>query len=106
MTCDLFHRLVDPATSEGMSLLDPDRQAHWINPDTGQVEGFYGSGQYVVDPGTAKRGPFDNTEARHQFISSAYHRPGDLCGTCHDVSNPAVGSLAPPSPIRPTPTAS
>ncbi|MGH9750515.1 MAG: hypothetical protein ACRD6R_11410, partial [Candidatus Polarisedimenticolia bacterium] len=97
VSCDLCHRLVDPATPEGMSFLSPDRQAHWTNPETGQIEGFYGSGQYTVDPGSAKHGPYDNAEARHQFAASAFIRSGDLCGTCHDVSNPAGGALAPNS---------
>jgi len=97
VSCDLCHRLVDPASSEGMSMVKSDRQPFWTNPDTGLVEGFYGSGQYVVDSGSAKRGPFDDATARHQFIPSTYHRSGDLCGTCHDVSNPAAGDLAPNS---------
>ena len=33
-------------------------------------------------------------EARHQFMQSLFHRDRDFCGTCHDVSNPAVGDLA------------
>jgi hypothetical protein len=28
-------------------------------------------------------------------MQSNFHRSGDLCGSCHDVSNPAVGDLAP-----------
>jgi hypothetical protein len=97
VSCDLCHRLVDPGSAEGRSLVSAGREAYWTNPETGQVEGFYGSGQYVVDPGNAKRGPYDNAEARHQFLASSFQRSGDLCGTCHDVSNPAAGALAPNS---------
>jgi hypothetical protein len=35
------------------------------------------------------------TEARHSFAQSRYQRDVDYCGSCHDVSNPAVGDLAP-----------
>jgi hypothetical protein len=44
--------------------------------------------------GSDKLGPYDNAEARHQFMHSKFHRDRDFCGTCHDVSNPAVGHLA------------
>ena len=97
VSCDLCHRLVDPATPEGMALVDSDHRPYRVDPDSGAIEGFYGSGQYVIDPGSAKHGPYDNAEARHQFIASPFNRQGDHCGTCHDVSNPAGGALAPNS---------
>ena len=51
------------------------------------------AGQYFVDPGNAKRGPFDDAPARHQIYYSRYHNSSMFCSTCHDVSNPILASL-------------
>jgi hypothetical protein len=56
--------------------------------------GYYGSGMYVLWAGSAKLGPYTDATAKHQFLPSRFHRSVDFCGTCHDVSNPAVGDLA------------
>ncbi|MGD2081845.1 MAG: Ig-like domain-containing protein, partial [Chromatiales bacterium] len=58
-------------------------------------EGFYGSGMLSLWPGSDKLGPYSDAAARHQFMQSQFHRSVDFCGSCHDVSNPAVGDLAP-----------
>jgi len=59
-------------------------------------EGFYGSGMLSLWPTVnEKLGPFSDAAARHQFRQSAWHRDPDFCGPCHDVSNSAVGDLAP-----------
>jgi len=59
-------------------------------------EGFYGSGMLSLWPQVnEKLGPFSDAAARHQWQQSAWHRDPDFCGTCHDVSNAAVGDLAP-----------
>jgi hypothetical protein len=56
----------------------------------------YGNGQFINDPGGAKRGPFaDVTEEGHLVIDSPFHRSADLCGTCHDVSNPVFEKSGP-----------
>ena len=44
--------------------------------------------------GSDKLGPYDDAEARHQFMQSTFHRDRDFCGTCHDVSNPVTGDIA------------
>jgi hypothetical protein len=49
---------------------------------------------YVISNGNAKLGPYTDADARHQFLPSNFHRSAELCGTCHDVSNPVVGDLA------------
>ena len=51
-------------------------------------------GMAVLLNGTTKLGPYANAAATHQFLQSTFHRSADLCGTCHDVSNPVVGDLA------------
>jgi hypothetical protein len=45
--------------------------------------------------GTEKLGPYSDPASPHPALPSQYHRQSALCGTCHDVSNPAVGDLAP-----------
>lgn len=95
VSCDTCHRMMDPATPEARRLLAISHENYWVN-DEGALEAFYGSGQYVLDPGGDKRGPYDDaTSASHGPIPSPFHRSGEFCGTCHDVSNPAVGHFAP-----------
>jgi hypothetical protein len=48
------------------------------------------TGMYVIDPNDRRRGPFDlGGFGFHDWLQSPYHRSSALCGTCHDVSNPA-----------------
>lgn len=87
--CDFCHRLTDPDGTE-----HPGVQNGVFVAQTGG-EGHYGGGQYVLsDEGNTKFGPYDDAEARHGSVKSLFHRSPDLCGTCHDVSNPVVGNLA------------
>ncbi|UCG45862.1 MAG: hypothetical protein JSV58_03595, partial [Candidatus Bathyarchaeota archaeon] len=50
-------------------------------------------GQYFIDPGSAKSGPFYDPDARHQVHYSRYHKSETFCSTCHDVSNPILASV-------------
>jgi hypothetical protein len=45
--------------------------------------------------GNEKLGPYDDADARHQWLPSSFMRSSNFCGTCHDVSNPVVGNVAP-----------
>ena len=56
---------------------------------------FLGSGQYVLSDTGQQLGPYADATPPHSFAPSSYQRSSDLCGTCHDVSNPLVGDLAP-----------
>ncbi len=52
------------------------------------------SGSYVLDELDRRRGPRDlpnSHEGNHPDLTlmSPFHREGIMCGTCHDVSNPA-----------------
>jgi len=88
--CDLCHRLTDPDGSDGIAGVQ--------NPPFDAVtngEGHYGSGQYVIWNGNSKLGPYSDAQPKHQWQQSPYLRSSNLCGTCHDVSNPVVGDLAP-----------
>jgi len=53
-----------------------------------------GSGQFFVSGTTDKRASFADAAARHGMYYSRYHKSKYMCGTCHDVSNPALANLA------------
>jgi hypothetical protein len=82
--CDFCHRAVDPNYQVGVSA--PEDEAVLDSLTT--LPMTYGNGQFVVDPDPAKRGPYADAQASHAFLASAFHRSANLCGTCHDVSNP------------------
>jgi cytochrome c553 len=44
---------------------------------------------FVIDPTGARRGPFVDATSGHAVLVSPFHREAAMCGTCHDVSNPA-----------------
>ncbi|NNE18154.1 MAG: hypothetical protein HKN10_06730 [Myxococcales bacterium] len=87
VSCDLCHTLTDPDGLEHVGEQFPPFIADSTEP-------HYGGGQYAVWGGSEKLGPYDDAAARHQDMKSQFHRSSDLCGTCHDVSNPVVGDLA------------
>jgi hypothetical protein len=102
--CDFCHKMTNPDNSEHIGVMSPGFVANegapnndilfdWDPPFTG-IEGYLGSGMASLWGGSDKLGPYNNAEARHQFMESQFHRDRDFCGTCHDVSNPAVGDLA------------
>jgi hypothetical protein len=92
--CDTCHKATNPDNSEHIGVMNPPFVA---NDGT---EGYYGSGMLSVWGGSDKLGPYDNADARHKWMQSQFHR-GDICGSCHDVSNPAVGDLAPGNGAQP-----
>lgn len=90
ISCDFCHKLVDWNYVEGVS---PAEDAD-ILAGMSDVPTEYTSGQYVVAPTAAKRGPYaDALENGHSNLESEFHRSSRLCGTCHDVSNPAFSKV-------------
>ena len=89
VTCHLCHRMVDPDDSEHLGVQVPPFVA---NDGT---EGWYGNGMFVLLAEDVRLGPYANVQANHSTLQSSFHRSSDFCGTCHDVSNPVVGDLAP-----------
>jgi len=92
--CDSCHRLTNPDQSEHLGVqLDP-----FVAVTGDPAEGHYGSGQYVLtDSNATKLGPYADANSppgTHRAQQSQFHRSPDLCGTCHDVSNPVTGDLA------------
>jgi hypothetical protein len=90
--CDFCHKMTNPDNSKHQGVMI----GSFIANDGGDPpNGYYGSGMASMWGGSEKLGPYADTVARHQFLRSRFHRSQDFCGTCHDVSNPAVGDLAP-----------
>jgi hypothetical protein len=98
--CDQCHRLTNPDGSEYAGVQLPPFVA---NDGGTPATGYYGSGQYVMwngppngSPyGPSKLGPYSNPVSPHTTGQSLYHRSPEMCGTCHEVSNPLTGDLAP-----------
>jgi len=83
--CDYCHRMVDPVYVEGVSPAGDDD----IIGDLDLPPLEAANGMFVTDPDPIMRGPYADANASHQFLDSNFHRTSQLCGTCHDVSNPA-----------------
>lgn len=90
--CDTCHKMTNPDNSEHLGTMNPPFVA---NDEGSPATGYYGSGMLSLWGGSEKIGPFTDPVARHQFLQSDFHRSKDFCGSCHDVSNPVVGDLAP-----------
>jgi hypothetical protein len=89
--CDTCHKMTNPDNSEHKGVMN----SPFIANDGGNpATGYYGSGMLSLSGTSHKLGPYSDADARHQFLQSAFHRSVDFCGSCHDVSNPAVGDLA------------
>lgn len=89
--CDFCHSLTNPDNTELHGVMNAPYIA---NDAPTSAEGYYGSGMASVWGASDKLGPYGDAEARHKFIQSRFHRSADFCGTCHDISNPAVGNLS------------
>jgi hypothetical protein len=85
VACDFCHRLVDPIFDPLQNPLeDEDILAALSFPAT-----HFGNGMATIDPTGARRGPFIDATSGHPVLVSPFHREAALCGTCHNVSNPA-----------------
>lgn len=90
--CGICHQLTNPDTSEHAG---QQFSPYIANDGTAAPEGFYGSGMQVLAGNNIRYGPYANATPPHPFLQSKFHRSSQVCGTCHDVSNPLVGDLAP-----------
>jgi hypothetical protein len=87
--CDTCHKMTNPNNGEYLGVMNSPYVAN------DGLAGYYGSGMLSLWGGSEKIGPYSDPKARHQFLQSSFHRSKDFCGSCHDVSNPVVGDLAP-----------
>lgn len=90
--CAFCHSLTNPDGSEHVGVQNPPYVA---NTGGGTPRAFQGSGMAVLWGGNELHGPYANPVARHGFLQSRFIRSSAFCGTCHDVSNPVTGDLAP-----------
>lgn len=103
--CDTCHQMTNPDVTEHIGVMvDPfiANQGDSLDPLLA-LEPYYGSGMYVLSNDFGKLGPYAEGDAvaRHRMSQSKFHRDQDFCGTCHDVSNSAVGDLAPNAGTQP-----
>src|SRR5713101_9059097 len=74
--CDYCHRSANP--------LLPDSTV----PIVMQIPGF-GNGMHAVQAQPLpKRGPYSDAISPHDVLFDPFQRTGELCGVCHNVSNP------------------
>jgi len=92
--CEFCHLMVNPDQPLSAPGTTEEQNAPYEAFDPATGEGYYGSAQWVINSGGTRLGPYTDEEANHAALPSAFHRKGEFCGTCHDVSNPAVGDLA------------
>ena len=126
INCSFCHRMVNPVLGPDSAVAYPGDPE---NPDApiinalakaGQLPFGAGDGRYVVDPADARRGPLADVPLnlhglsiigeQINLVASPFHQKGELCGTCHDVSNPvyvkqkngtyALGRLNAPHPTQ------
>jgi hypothetical protein len=90
--CGICHQLCDPDDTEH---LGTQVAPYVANDGNTPATAFLGSGMMVMLGGNTRLGPYAPTAASHAYLQSSFHRSADLCGTCHDVSNPVTGDLAP-----------
>ncbi|MFQ5491108.1 MAG: multiheme c-type cytochrome [Phycisphaerae bacterium] len=94
VTCNFCHRLVDPVFKPGVSPA-VDQQILADLTSNGLLPPAPQNGSYILDPQDRRRGPFDIIPGLgfdpHPSPTqiSPFHTTSELCGTCHDVANPA-----------------
>lgn len=89
--CAFCHRLCNTDDSEYIGVMIPPFEA---NDEGNPPVGYYGSGMSSIWHSNARHGPYADVNSNHGSFQSKFQRDVNYCGTCHDVSNPAVGDLA------------
>ena len=90
--CDFCHRMVSPHYVDGVSPLVDEQ----ILADLDVIPLDPANGQFIYDPAPVRRGPYSDVDASHQWLESDFMLSADMCGTCHDVSNPVFISGSAP----------
>jgi hypothetical protein len=109
--CGVCHRLVDPVAAPE----NPSEDAPILAALAEPVPAF-GGAMMVIDPIDRRRGPFDvvadlgsDPHGAGTTLVSPFHASADLCGTCHNLRNPAflkntmTGEFEPTADDTPTP---
>jgi hypothetical protein len=90
VTCHLCHSMIDPNYVEGTS---PIEDVYTLSK-LADVPTTYGNAQFVLDLNGLRRGPYTDAKAMHPVIVAPFIESSNLCGTCHDVGNPALSRQA------------
>jgi hypothetical protein len=92
VSCDICHRTVDPIFSTDNPIEDVDILADLAS--SGDLPWQPGNANYIIDPVSSRRSPLDDDEIQNMhgvdMLQSPHHEEAAFCGTCHDVSNPAL----------------
>lgn len=92
--CEFCHLLVNPDAPVNIAGTSEVYNSPF-EPNDPTNGAYRGSGQYVINGGGQRLGPYGDADAaRHSWLGSPFHRQSEMCATCHDVSNAAVGDLA------------
>jgi len=106
--CHFCHKLVKPTTvgnnpypgdqdyltSPGANKLSTYDQDQTYLASMTSIPETSGNGMYICeDDDKNRRGPFFDSDAKHDNPYSPFHPEANLCGTCHDVSNPAFSTV-------------
>lgn len=96
VSCNACHRMVNPNYVAGAS--PPEDEAILAALDAAPPSAH--DAAYVIDPLDRRRGPFDLVPdfEWHEWAKSPFHQQSAMCGTCHDVSNPAFTRAGGPVP--------
>lgn len=90
VNCHFCHSMVDPVYVPGESPEGDDK----ILAALKQVPKTVGNAQFVIDPAGLRRGPYVLKNPYHPTVQSPFIKKSELCGTCHEVGNPAITRLA------------
>jgi Cytochrome c554 and c-prime len=91
VNCHFCHTMIDPVGARAGSAQDL--------VDTRTLEALaqrpkhYGDAMFVLAPGGQRRGPLPPESISvpaHEVSFSPFFKRSELCGTCHDVGNPAL----------------
>lgn len=80
--------ITQPGNKDDTYTLDQDYLATLPN-----IPPMSANGMYVCDDQDTRRGPLFDPQANHDTPYSPFHPDANICGTCHDVSNPAFSTV-------------
>ncbi len=96
VACEVCHRMVDPVPSSDDEAVAIDLEIRENLSSTVPADRL-GSGMMIVDPVDNRRGPFSldppHSALRTDFLGQDADPVTEsrLCGTCHNIDNPALG---------------
>ncbi|MEM8834882.1 MAG: multiheme c-type cytochrome [Planctomycetota bacterium] len=85
VSCNVCHRAVDAVFDP---VENPSEDATILSDPLVGAIARPGNMQFVIDPFDRRRGPFNDVDPPHAWLFSPHHSTGDMCATCHDLSNP------------------